>query len=99
MFLLHFHIKNILYLLSYILTTGDFMKLFIIKKRSLLIVNLIVILLSASFLYFTIQSVPTSAVELTCDATISDEFKNKVQTLAKGNEKIAYLTFDDGPNP
>lgn len=99
MFLLHFNIKNILYLLSYILTTGDFMKLFIIKKKTLLIVNLIVILLSVSLLYFTIQSVPISAVNLTCDAIISDDFKNKVQTLAKGNEKIAYLTFDDGPNP
>ena len=75
------------------------MKLFIIKKRNLLIINLLILIVIAFFTCFSVNSIPTSAIELTCDAIISDDFKNKVQALAKGDEKIAYLTFDDGPNP
>lgn len=75
------------------------MKLFIIKKRNLLIINLLILIVIAFFTCFSVNSIPTSAIELTCDAIISDDFKNKVQALAKGDEKIAYLTFDDGPKP
>lgn len=32
-----------------------------------------------------------------CNSNISDSFINKVQSLTNNSEKIAYLTFDDGP--
>lgn len=32
-----------------------------------------------------------------CHSQVFDSFSNQVQCLTKGSEKIAYLTFDDGP--
>ena len=75
------------------------MKLFIIKKRSLIIFILIFFIVVLLFSYFAFKSIPTSTVELNYDCIISEEIKNKIQSLVKGEEKIAYLTFDDGPNP
>ncbi|MGN1327617.1 MAG: polysaccharide deacetylase family protein [Clostridia bacterium] len=37
------------------------------------------------------------AYELACNNDVSDEFIDKISNLTKGEEKIAYLTFDDGP--
>lgn len=37
------------------------------------------------------------AVELTANASIDDSLKEKVASLTKSSEKVAYLTFDDGP--
>lgn len=34
---------------------------------------------------------------LSCNSPVSNDFINTIQTLTNGSEKIAYLTFDDGP--
>lgn len=52
---------------------------------------MILILLFAFCLYN--HSVP----ELACNSEASNNFINKVNNLTNGEEKIAYLTFDDGP--
>ena len=35
--------------------------------------------------------------ELTANSSIEDDLKDKIKYLTKNDEKIAYLTFDDGP--
>ena len=78
------------------------MKIFLFKKKSLvtiLITTLVVILITTITLFFLYpsQSNNSIATELTCDSEVSGEFLESVKELAKGEEKIAYLTFDDGP--
>ena len=36
--------------------------------------------------------------ELTCNSQVSNDFMNTVMNATYNNEKIAYLTFDDGPS-
>ena len=75
------------------------MKLFIIKKRNLILFIIIFFIAILVFFNFAFRAIPTSAIELNYDYIISREAKNKIQSLVKSEEKIAYLTFDDGPNP
>lgn len=75
------------------------MKIFIIPKKKVLITRItILIIIMISFSYLIIQRPNTIAVELSYNSVISDEFKDKISNLTNGDEKIAYLTFDDGPN-
>jgi hypothetical protein len=37
-------------------------------------------------------------VGLTCNNIIHNDFDSKIRGLCNGEEKIAYLTFDDDPN-
>lgn len=73
------------------------MKIFLFSKKKLLLCSF-TLLLSILLLFSSIgfSSTPI-AVELTHNSKILEEFKNKVSNLTKGEEKIAYLTFDDGP--
>lgn len=48
-------------------------------------------------LLFTFNSSVHFAVELSQNSVISDVFIDKISNLTKGEEKIVYLTFDDGP--
>ena len=48
--------------------------------------------------HLIIKSPEVFTIELSCNSVISDEFKDKIRNLVNGKEKIAYLTFDDGPN-
>lgn len=76
------------------------MKMFILSKKQLIYMGLIIsIITSTCFTYFIVKPSEIFAIELTHNSTISEEFKEKIQELTKGEEKIAYLTFDDGPNP
>lgn len=71
------------------------MKVIILNKKILFSICLVSILLSSLFFYF---NTPFSlAVELTTNSVVDETLKEKVSTLTKKKEKIAYLTFDDGP--
>lgn len=75
------------------------MRIFIISKKKVLIIcSFILIITTIYFSYLVIKSPKIFALELSYNSIISDEFKDKVSTLTNGEEKIAYLTFDDGPN-
>lgn len=73
------------------------MKIFIFSKKTLLIFSLIIILIFifcvALHNYYFTKSKLVSNNNLSLDT-----FINNVQNLTNGKEKVAYLTFDDGPN-
>lgn len=71
------------------------MKFIILDKKIILIICLFVILFFSLFLYF--YHPISLAVDLTTNTTFSDDLKEKFRNLTDNNEKIAYLTFDDGP--
>lgn len=74
------------------------MRIFIFKKRyiiSILSVFLISIILFYTFTFW--KNSATIAVSLTHDSIIDDDLQTKISALTKNQEKIAYLTFDDGP--
>lgn len=58
----------------------------------LFIILIIILILLFAFCLYN-HSVP----ELACNSEASNNFINKVNNLTNGEEKIAYLTFDDGP--
>lgn len=75
------------------------MKICIILKQKIWIASIITVVIMIIYIaYLLIHSSKISAVELSCNSVISDEFKDKIRNLINGKEKIAYLTFDDGPN-
>ena len=64
------------------------------RKKVLVSLGIILVLL---FWYFTIKTSKTFAIKLSYNSIISDEFSVKIKNLINQEEKIAYLTFDDGP--
>ena len=75
------------------------MKIFIVLKKKVLITCMISLMIIMIYLIYSIINFPkTSAVELSYNSVISDEFEDKITNLVNAKEKIAYLTFDDGPN-
>lgn len=70
------------------------LKFFLLSKRSIFIVFTIILIIVIT-LYFN-NSFPI-ATELMCNSEVSNGFMDKVKNLTSGEEKIAYLTFDDGP--
>lgn len=74
------------------------MKVFLFTKKTLLFISIVFILITTCFLFMFFKSNETLAVELSYNSCISDEFKEKISELVKGEEKNVYLTFDDGPN-
>ena len=75
------------------------MKIFIILKRKILITCIITLIMITIYIWhLIIKSPEVFTIELSCNSVISDEFKDKIRNLVNGKEKIAYLTFDDGPN-
>lgn len=74
------------------------MKMFIIsKKKAWIICMTIFIIVIICLGYLIIKPYKTIAIELSCNSVVSNEFKDKIANITKGEEKIAYLTFDDGP--
>lgn len=74
------------------------MRIFVLKRVHFISV------LGISFLFVLLFSVfsfcngyPIFAVSLTHDSIIADDLQDKISALTKNEEKIAYLTFDDGP--
>lgn len=73
------------------------MKIFLFTKKTLL--KLCFIILIISFLLFLFISFLFSfEVHSDYNFNTTDEFLNSINNLINGEEKIAYLTFDDGPN-
>lgn len=74
------------------------MHIFIFKKRyilSFLIIFLLLITLYYAFSFW--KTSHTIAVSLTHDSFVEEDLQSKISSLTKSKEKIAYLTFDDGP--
>ena len=72
------------------------MKIILYTKKNVFICFFIIcfiVLLLCLTLYFSYAP----SKELTCNSTISNEFMDKIKKLTNGQDKIAYLTFDDGP--
>lgn len=74
------------------------MKIFIFNKKKIINLVLILIIVTISILYLIFKNNQVFAVELNINAVVSNNFKEKIKNLTSGKEKIAYLTFDDGPN-
>ena len=73
------------------------MKLFVFTKKILLQILFIICIFILTFifiLYFSKHSLNT----VNCNSTVSNKFMNKIMNLTNGQEKVAFLTFDDGPN-
>lgn len=71
------------------------MKVIILNKKILFTICLFSLVFSSLFFYF---SNPFSfAIELTTNSVIDETLQEKLSSLTKKEEKIAYLTFDDGP--
>lgn len=75
------------------------MKIFFISIKKILITFVIILIIVMTFFIFLIvNSHKSFVVELSCNSIMSDKFKTNINTLINNKEKIAYLTFDDGPN-
>lgn len=74
---------------------GGTMKIIILQKKFLFSITLLDIIFTSTFFFVTNSF--SLAVELTANSVIDESLKEKVATLTKQEEKIAYLTFDDGP--
>ena len=72
------------------------MKLFVFNKKFILFFCIILLLLFSIY-YFSKYSFSV-AVKFTSNSVINSDFKEKIRSLTKNDEKIAYLTFDDGPS-
>ncbi len=62
-------------------------------------INIIIVLMIITVLLFFIfiHKSKSLAIELSKNSSLSTELIDKVATITKNEEKIAYLTFDDGP--
>ena len=71
------------------------MKIFVLKKKYLCIFILLIFIIATCIIYnlFNISF----AISLDTSNFLTEEIKEKFSSLQKQNEKIAYLTFDDGP--
>lgn len=58
----------------------------------------ILIVVISSFSYFTFQKSDVCSVEINHNSIIWGNCREKIKNLTSQKEKIAYLTFDDGPN-
>ena len=70
------------------------MKVFIFRKRFLLII-LIALILLIGFLH---TNNFTLALSLNTSNFLNKSFQDKFSSICKSNEKVVYLTFDDGPS-
>lgn len=63
------------------------------------VIKIIIVLMISLVLLFFIYTRKTKslAIELSKNSQLSSEMVDKVATITKSEEKIAYLTFDDGP--
>lgn len=71
------------------------MKVIIFKKKFLFFICIITLLIFV--VYFSLYNPPSLATTLTSADALDDDIQEKISSLTKSDEKIAYLTFDDGP--
>ncbi len=73
------------------------MRIFITNKKTIFWSISIIFIMILFIIFFSIKDC-SFAIELSESCFISEEVLNKINTLSQETEKIAYLTFDDGPN-
>lgn len=71
------------------------MHIIVLNKKILFFISFIFFLIF--LIFFSIYNPFSFSAKLTSDSAIEEELKQKIATLTKSDEKIAYLTFDDGP--
>ena len=81
-------------IMTYILMV-IFLKIILFKKKTFFIFSLVILFITLNFIYYSISS-PSS---ITCNTSETLGLEDKIKNIYKKNEKIAYLTFDDGPSP
>ena len=74
------------------------MKIFIFQKNKALVTCLIILITFIILISYLIIKFSKPATELVFNNVAASNFKEKIRNLTAGEEKIAYLTFDDGPN-
>lgn len=73
------------------------MRVFVLKKVHI-VINIVVLIIIISTFYCIFHKKESLAIELDNNSIMKEDFKERIEELTKGEEKIAYLTFDDGPN-
>lgn len=73
------------------------MKIFLFTKKFLLQFIFIISIFILSFIYI-ICFYTFSPNIVNCNSKVSNEFIYKIMNLTKEDQKVAFLTFDDGPN-
>lgn len=72
------------------------MQILLIKKRTIFL-NILSIFLIVAIILFSLSPTNSFAIELIQNSVMSPDLFDKISSTPKSNEKIAYLTFDDGP--
>ena len=73
------------------------MKVFFITKKTILFSIIIILFFVGTFsILHTSTLLSVSAPD---NSILSEELADKITNLPKAKEKVAYLTFDDGPSP
>lgn len=72
------------------------MQILLIKKRTIFL-NILSIFLIVAIILFSLPTTNSFAIELIQNSVMSPDLFDKISSTPKSNEKIAYLTFDDGP--
>lgn len=73
------------------------MRIIFVSKKIIIIFILIILIASVVLIAVSVNN-STLAIELFKNSDISEETFNRITNLTKENEKVAFLTFDDGPN-
>lgn len=72
------------------------MQILLIKKRTIFL-NILSIFLIVTIILLSLSTTNSFAIELVQNSVMSPDLFDKISSTPKRNEKIAYLTFDDGP--
>ena len=73
------------------------MKVIFINKKFVWL-SIFIVIFSLLLIFIISNKNISSAIELSKNSIISPDFQDKINNLTSGSEKIAFLTFDDGPN-
>ena len=73
------------------------MKIFIFKKNTIYFIILSFVLIFSFVLFFFLKTSNTFAIEIDKGSFFNVDISTNLTDITKSNEKIAYLTFDDGP--
>ena len=75
------------------------MKIFCCKFRRILIVLFIMLLVLITILMvYSINQKNMLLEEIACNSVAENDYMQQITELTKGKEKVAYLSFDDGPS-
>ena len=72
-----------------------YLKIFLLTKKNIISIFVLIILFIIFIFYFSNSNLLASSY----DIKDLNKFINNVNNILKNDEKVAYLTFDDGPSP